>query len=66
MRKQINSEHAPAAVGPYSQAIETNDLVFISGQLPIDASTGQMADTIEAQKCVLLILRTSVIRRGSS
>ncbi len=42
MRKLINSTKAPEAVGPFSQAIETNDLVFISGQLPIDVKTGEM------------------------
>ncbi|WOO88417.1 Rid family detoxifying hydrolase [Mollicutes bacterium LVI A0078] len=49
MRKVINSEKAPAAVGPFSQAIETNDLVFISGQLPIDKIDGQMKVGIEQQ-----------------
>lgn len=37
--KALNTEKAPAAIGPYSQAITTGDLVFISGQLPIDPST---------------------------
>lgn len=40
MKKVINSKNAPAAVGPYSQAIEVNDTVYISGQLPIDPATG--------------------------
>ena len=37
--KSVHSEKAPAAVGPYSQAIEANGFVFASGQLPIDPST---------------------------
>ncbi len=41
MKKVIHSALAPKAIGPYSQAIATNDLVFISGQLGIDASTGE-------------------------
>lgn len=49
MRKVVNSEHAPAAVGPFSQAIETSELVFISGQLPIDKTDGKMKVGIEAQ-----------------
>ena len=49
MKKVICSEKAPGAIGPYSQAIEANGMVFVSGQLPIDASTGQMAEGIEAQ-----------------
>ncbi len=48
MRKVINSEKAPVAVGPFSQAIETNDLVFISGQLPIDRD-GEMKIGIAEQ-----------------
>ena len=40
MKKQLNTEKAPAAIGPYSQAIETNGMVFLSGQLPINPATG--------------------------
>lgn len=40
MKKIIASNNAPAAIGPYSQAIEANGMLFISGQLPIDPSTG--------------------------
>ncbi len=38
--KQIVSDNAPAAIGPYSQAIEANGFVYVSGQLPIDVATG--------------------------
>lgn len=41
MKQVINSEKAPAAIGPYSQAIEANGFVFVSGQLPVIPSTGQ-------------------------
>lgn len=41
MKKVIFSDKAPAAIGPYSQAIEANGMVFISGQLPVDAKTGE-------------------------
>ena len=40
MKKVICSQKAPGAIGPYSQAIEANGMVFVSGQLPIDAATG--------------------------
>lgn len=43
MKKIIHSSAAPAAIGPYSQAIEANGLLFISGQLPVDATTGEFA-----------------------
>ena len=49
MKKVIASPLAPKAVGPYSQAIEANDTLYVSGQLPIDGSTGKMAEDIEAQ-----------------
>lgn len=46
----IHSDHAPAALGPYSQAVRTGGLVFCSGQLGIDPATGKLAgDTVEAQ-----------------
>ena len=49
MKKVICSQKAPGAIGPYSQAIEANGMIFVSGQLPIDATTGQMAEGAEAQ-----------------
>lgn len=49
MKKEINSAAAPAAIGPYSQAIRTGNLIFVSGQLPIDAATGEMPSDIKAQ-----------------
>ena len=44
MKNQINTAAAPAAIGPYSQAIEANGIVFVSGQLPIDPATGAFAE----------------------
>ena len=44
MKQQINTAAAPAAIGPYSQAIEANGIVFVSGQLPIDPATGAFAE----------------------
>ncbi|WP_104714292.1 RidA family protein [Helicobacter cetorum] len=41
MKQVIHSEFAPKAIGPYSQAISTNNLVFVSGQLGIDVATGE-------------------------
>ena len=46
MKKQINTTAAPAAIGPYSQAIEANGMVFVSGQLPIDPATGAFAGEV--------------------
>ena len=49
MKKVISTEKAPAAIGPYSQAIEANGFVFASGQIPVDPATGEVAQGIEAQ-----------------
>lgn len=49
MKKVICCEKAPGAIGPYSQAMEAGGVVYVSGQLPIDAATGQMAEGIEGQ-----------------
>lgn len=44
----ISTKHAPAAIGPYSQAIVSGDLVFLSGQIPLDPETGELVSgTIE-------------------
>jgi 2-iminobutanoate/2-iminopropanoate deaminase len=42
MKKVIQTNNAPKAIGPYSQAVEANGLLFISGQIPIDPMTGKL------------------------
>jgi len=42
--KAIHTDKAPKAIGPYSQAIETGGLVFVSGQLPVNPTTGEFAE----------------------
>lgn len=44
MKKVIFTADAPAAIGPYSQAIEANGMLFISGQIPVNAETGKIVD----------------------
>lgn len=48
-RNIIQTQHAPAAIGPYSQAIRAGNLVFASGQLGLDPQTGKLQDGVEAQ-----------------
>ena len=48
-RTVLSTPHAPAAIGPYSQAIRSGDLLFASGQLGLDPATGNLVDGIEAQ-----------------
>lgn len=44
MKEEINCNKAPQAIGPYSQAIKFGNLVFVSGQIPIDPTTGNLID----------------------
>lgn len=44
MKKIISSPNAPAAIGPYSQAVEANGTVYVSGQLPVDVKTGKFVE----------------------
>jgi len=55
MRSIVSAKNAPAAIGPYSQAIKTDSFVVTSGQLPVDPSTGELATGgIEAQTAQVL------------
>lgn len=51
MKQEISTDQAPAAIGPYSQAIELGNLIFCSGQIPLDAKTGAIVGEgdVEAQ-----------------
>ncbi len=50
MNKAIHTENAPAAIGPYSQAVKAEGTIYVSGQLPVDPSTGEFAgDDIKTQ-----------------
>lgn len=49
MRKEIHTNNAPAAIGPYSQAIQAGDFVFVSGQIAINPETGEVVEGIEKQ-----------------
>ena len=50
MKKVIATTNAPAAIGPYSQAIEYNGMVYASGQIPVNPATGEVeSDNIEGQ-----------------
>ena len=44
MKKIISTAKAPSAIGPYSQAVECNGILFISGQVPVDPATGKMVE----------------------
>ena len=66
MRKIIDSSDAPSAIGTYNQGIETDGLVFTSGQIGLDPSTGKMVDggidaqTIQSLQNIDVILRAGI------
>lgn len=66
--KAISTDKAPAAIGPYSQATRVGDMVFVSGQIPLDPENGEMVTgDIEAQtRMVLNNLEQILIAAGSS
>jgi 2-iminobutanoate/2-iminopropanoate deaminase len=66
-RERITTPHAPAAIGPYSQAIATGDLVFASGQIPLDPQTAQMIEgDVRAQTRQVLTNLASVLEQAGS
>jgi 2-iminobutanoate/2-iminopropanoate deaminase len=60
--KKINTPHAPAAIGPYSQAVEANGFLFVSGQLPLDPTSGQVVQGgIREQASQVLLNLTAIL-----
>ena len=68
MKQAIKTSLAPAAIGPYSQAIVANGLVFVSGQIPLDPETNQLVegDIVVQTHRVLKNLQAVLLAAGSS
>jgi len=67
VRQPIKTENAPAAIGPYSQAIKANGFVFVSGQIPIEPETGEfVAGGIAEQTARVLKNLTAVLEAAGS
>jgi len=68
MKNVVSSPAAPAAIGPYSQAIEANGFVFLSGQIPLDPATGQMieGDVVAQTERVMQNLEAVLAAAGCS
>ena len=65
--KTIHTDVAPAAIGPYSQAIQINGLLFTSGQIPLDPATMQIVgDSIESQTTQALTNLDAILKAGGS
>lgn len=65
--KEIKTNSAPLAIGPYSQAIVTNNMMYTSGQIPVNPSTGEIPDKIDAQaEQVFINLKNLLEAAGTS
>ncbi len=67
MKKKIETERAPSAIGPYSQGVCYNDLIFVSGQIPIVPDTGEVikGDVKKATEQVLMNIKNILESAGS-
>ncbi len=67
MKEIISTDKAPAAIGPYSQAVKAGNLLFVAGQIGMDPATGQLREGIEAQtRQALLNLKAILEAAGAS
>jgi 2-iminobutanoate/2-iminopropanoate deaminase len=67
MRQAISTADAPAAIGPYSQAIKAGNLLFLSGQIPLDAQTGNLIEGgIEAQTRQVFRNVAAILKAGGA
>jgi 2-iminobutanoate/2-iminopropanoate deaminase len=64
--KKIETKNAPAAIGPYSQAIEVGNFIFTSGQIPIDPHTGNWSRRIEEQTTQVIKNLSAVLEKAGS
>ncbi|MEM9384230.1 MAG: RidA family protein [Pseudomonadota bacterium] len=64
-RQPIHTDQAPAAIGPYSQAVRTGDLVFLSGQIPLDPTSMEMVEGDIDQQIRQVLENLSAVARAS-
>ncbi|MDR2287351.1 MAG: RidA family protein [Prevotellaceae bacterium] len=57
MKRIINTDKAPAAVGPYSQAVEVNNTLYVSGQIPVDPKTGKFVSDTDVKEQAQQVLK---------
>jgi 2-iminobutanoate/2-iminopropanoate deaminase len=65
-REIIKSSNAPEAIGPYSQAVKSGNLIFVSGQVPVNPATGKIAEDIKAQTQQALDNLKAVLAAGGA
>ncbi|MDQ3063024.1 MAG: RidA family protein [Acidobacteriota bacterium] len=61
MKETISTEKAPGAIGPYSQAVKTGNMVFCSGQIPIDPTTGEFVSNNVAEQTHQVLINLSAV-----
>ncbi len=61
MKEIVSTENAPGAIGPYSQAIKTGNLVFCSGQIPIDPETGEFVSSYVSEQTEQVLKNLSAV-----
>jgi 2-iminobutanoate/2-iminopropanoate deaminase len=61
VKEIISTENAPGAIGPYSQAVKTNGLIFCSGQIPIDVATGEFVSDAVAEQTEQVLKNLSAV-----
>jgi 2-iminobutanoate/2-iminopropanoate deaminase len=65
MKKIIAAKNAPAAIGPYSQAVEMNGMLFVSGQIPLDPSAGKLVEGGIAEQTDQVLRNIGAILNGA-
>ena len=65
MKKVVATDNAPLAIGPYSQSISANNMLFISGQIPIDPVSGSIPEGIKAQTAQSIANAQAILEAAS-
>ncbi|HLL99990.1 MAG TPA: RidA family protein [Pyrinomonadaceae bacterium] len=66
MKEIISTENAPGAIGPYSQAVKAGNMVFLSGQIPIDPQTGEFVSDDVAEQTEQVLKNLSAVLEAAS
>ncbi|MFA9376719.1 MAG: RidA family protein [Lachnotalea sp.] len=66
MKKAICTDKAPAAIGPYSQAIEVNTMVYTSGVIPVVPATGEIPEGVEAQATQVFVNMVNLLQEAGT
>lgn len=65
MKETVSTDNAPGAIGPYSQAIKANGMVFCSGQIPIDPATGEFVSQVVSEQTEQVLKNLSEVLKAA-